>query len=169
MTQLIQLPDDLPVPEDDGACDHLQNLPLPAIELPTTDGNTVNFAALSAVVVYLYPMTGQPDLELPNGWDQIPGARGCTPQSCAFRDHYDELHQLGSRVFGLSTQPTAYQKEAKSRLHLPFELVSDEALTFIEALSIPTLDVDDMILAKRVTLIAQQGIIKKVFYPVFPG
>jgi len=119
-------------------------------------------------VVYIYPRTGRPDVDPPTGWNQIPGARGCTPQSCAFRDHHAELAALGARVFGLSTQTTDYQKEAAERLHLPFPLLSDEALTFAEQLGLPTFVVDGMTLIKRLTLIVRDGVIVHVFYPVFP-
>jgi len=119
-------------------------------------------------VVYCYPRTGRPDEDLPGGWDEIPGARGCTPQSCAFRDHHAELQGLGARVFGLSTQDTAYQREAVERLHLPFELLSDEDLAFARALGLPTFEVEGMALIKRLTLVICDGHIERVFYPVFP-
>ncbi|MET0072421.1 MAG: peroxiredoxin [Candidatus Thiodiazotropha sp.] len=168
MTSLNELPENLPIPEDDGACDHLHDSSLPSVQLMATNGLLIDFSSLESVVIYCYPMTGRPDVQLPDGWEQIPGARGCTPQSCSFRDHYSELQALGTEVYGLSTQTTDYQREAKSRLHLPFELVSDDCLSFIKALNLPTFEVDGMILAKRVTLIARNGIITKVFYPVFP-
>lgn len=169
MTSLNELPEDLPIPEDDGACDHLIGMRLPNLSLLTTNDATVNFSTISeSTVIYIYPMTGRPDTELPDGWDQIPGARGCTPQSCSFRDHYSELKDLNATVFGLSTQTTEYQKEAVNRLHLPFALVSDSSLQFIQKLSLPTFQVNDMVLSKRITLIAQNGVIQKVFYPVFP-
>ena len=168
MTSLTQVPENLPVPEDDGACNHLYNFSLPSIQLKATNGQLADFSTFKSVVIYCYPMTGRPDIQLPDGWEQIPGARGCTPQSCSFRDHYKELQALGTEVYGLSTQTTDYQKEAKSRLHLPFELVSDNALSFIDSLNLPTFQVEGMQLSKRVTLIAHNGIITKVFYPVFP-
>jgi peroxiredoxin len=118
--------------------------------------------------VYCYPLTGRPDRKLPQGWDEIPGARGCTPQSCAFRDHHAELKDLGSRVFGLSAQSTAYQREAAERLNLPYGLLSDEDLEFAEALGLPTFEADGMILIKRLTLVIENGEILKAFYPVFP-
>jgi peroxiredoxin len=164
-----ELPRDLPVPADDGACTHLPGLPLPAVSLPSTAGRLVDLAGLPGwTVVYVYPRTGRPDRDPPRGWDQIPGARGCTPQSCAFRDHHAELTALGARVFGLSTQDTAYQREAVERLHLPFELLSDEQLRFARALRLPTFEVEGMTLIKRLTLVADGGRIAKVFYPVFP-
>lgn len=164
------LPADLPVPVDDGACDHLTGLRLPSMPLPATDGRTVDLSALSGrTVVYCYPRTGRPDQALPTGWNAIPGARGCTPQSCAFRDHHAELLARGaSAVYGLSTQDTAYQREAVERLHLPFALLSDEQLAFARALKLPTFEVDGMVLVKRLTLIVHEGVIEKVFYPVFP-
>jgi len=166
---LYQLPDNLPVPMDDGACDHLVGLAVPSISLAATSGASVNLAALDGrTVVYIYPRTGRPDQEVPTGWNEIPGARGCTPQSCAFRDHHAELQALGGRVFGLSTQDTAYQREAVERQHLPFDLLSDADLAFTRALSLPTFEVDGMTLIKRVTLIIADGVIEHVFYPVFP-
>lgn len=166
---LNELPLDLPKPIDDGACSHLSGMQLPNFTLPTTNNDLINFSAISGhVVIYIYPMTGRPNTELPSGWDDIPGARGCTPQSCSFRDHYSEFKQLDTVVFGLSTQDTDYQKEAANRLHLPFPLVSDENREFIDNLSLPTFEVNGMVLSKRITLIAYNGIIKKVFYPVFP-
>jgi len=167
---LHELPKDLPVPVDDGACAHLAGMRLPAAPLLSTSGRTVDLAALQGrTVVYCYPRTGRPDRDVPTGWNQIPGARGCTPQSCAFRDHYQELRGLGvTEVFGLSTQDSDYQREAAARLHLPFELLSDEKLAFAKALKLPTFSVDRMTLVKRLTLIVRDGVIEKVFYPVFP-
>ncbi len=167
---LNELPNNLPVPVDDGACDHLGGLRLPEISLPATTGALVNLAQLSGItVIYCYPRTGNPQQEQPEGWDLIPGARGCTPQSCAFRDHYQELQSAGVRqVFGLSTQTTAYQQEAVERLHLPFALLSDAELAFTHALQLPTFEVAGMTLLKRLTLVLVDGQIVKVFYPVFP-
>jgi peroxiredoxin len=164
------LPADLPVPVDDGACDHLSNLRLPAMPLLATDGRTVDLAARhdGRTVVYVYPRTGRPGVALPTGWDAIPGARGCTPESCSFRDHHDDLRALGARVLGLSTQDTAYQQEVVTRLHLPFPLLSDADLAFTKALRLPTFKIDGMILIKRLTLIIRDGAIEHVFYPIFP-
>jgi peroxiredoxin len=166
---LLDLPADLPVPVDDGACDHLPGMRLPSLALTATDGTTVNLSTLPGrTIVYVYPRTGRPDQPLPTGWDAIPGARGCTPQSCAYRDVAAELGTLGARIFGLSTQDTAYQQEAVARLHLPFSLLSDERLALTTALSLPTFEVDGMTLIKRLTLIVNDGAIETVFSPVFP-
>ncbi len=168
-TNLFQLPTDLPRPVDDGAAAHLEGALLPRISLPSTDGATVDLAGLKGRwVIYIYPMTGRPDVPLPDGWDGIPGARGCTPQSCSFRDHYQELQALGTSIFGLSAQTTAYQREALDRLHLPFQLLSDASLQLKSALRLPTFNVAGMELFKRLTLIADDAKIRKVFYPVFP-
>ncbi len=168
---VMELPKDLPVPQDDGACDHLTGMRLPPIVLRSTGGRAIDLSQLAGTtVVYIYPRTGRPDQELPTGWNAIPGARGCTPQSCAFRDHYQELKDLGvAELFGLSTQDTAYQQEAVERLHLPFEILSDDKLEFARALRLPTFEVDGMKLIKRITLVVRNGKIEKVFYPVFPS
>jgi len=169
MNNLQPLPQDLPVPEDDGACKHLPGATLPACSLTSTQGGGVDLAAIKGwLVVYCYPMTGQPNVALPDGWDAIPGARGCTPQSCSFRDHYQELSAINTQVFGLSTQTTEYQQEAADRLHLPFPLLSDVGFAFTNALVLPTFTASNMRLNKRVTLIAYDGVIQHYFYPVFP-
>jgi peroxiredoxin len=164
------LPDDLPVPEDDGAAAHLTGMALPDLELAATDGSKVNLARLSGrTVVYNYPRTGRPGQDMPEGWDAIPGARGCTPQSCSFRDHFAELTNLGvARVFGLSTQDTDYQREAAERLHLPFPLLSDADLSLARVLRLPTFEAAGRTLLKRMALVIEDGTIAKVFYPVFP-
>ena len=170
MTNLNQLPTDLPVPQDDGACNHLLGMPLPNVALLATDGSMVNLSQLPGrLVIYCYPMTGQPNVPLPEGWDQIPGARGCTPQSCAFRDHYQELQALNANVFGLSVQSTDYQREMATRLHLPFQVLSDEQYQFQKALNLPTFVAAGMTLLKRVTFISHQGRIETVHYPIFPS
>jgi peroxiredoxin len=170
MTNLNQLPTDLPVPQDDGACNHLLGMPLPNVALLATDGSMVNLSQLPGrLVIYCYPMTGQPNVPLPEGWDQIPGARGCTPQSCAFRDHYQELQALNANVFGLSVQSTEYQREMATRLHLPFQVLSDEQYQFQKALNLPTFVAAGMTLLKRVTFISHQGRIEAVHYPIFPS
>jgi peroxiredoxin len=166
---VYDVPQSLPAPEDDGACDHLPGMSMPSVSLTSTVGDPVDLSTLPGrTVVYCYPLTGRPDQDLPSGWDDIPGARGCTPQSCAFRDHHAELQELGARVFGLSTQDTVYQREAAERLHLPFLLLSDEKLEFAEALGLPTFEAEGMTLTKRLTLVLQEGEIEHVFYPVFP-
>ena len=164
------LPADLPVPIDDGAAQHLAGLKLPSVKLAATDGSQVDLSALAGrTVVYAYPRTGVPGQPSPEGWDQIPGARGCTPQSCSFRDHHAELRQLGvDHVFGLSTQDTDYQREAAARLHLPFPLLSDERLALARAIRLPTFSVAGMTLLKRMALVIDGGLVSKVFYPVFP-
>jgi len=166
---LHDLPYNFPIPTDDGTAGHLPGTLLPPIPLASTGGETVDLSALTErTVVYCYPMTGRPDRSLPAGWDEIPGARGCTPQSCSFRDHHAELLALGTRVFGLSTQDTEYQREAAARLRLPFALLSDENLVFAEALDLPTFEVEGMVLLKRLALVIKDGRGEKVFYPVFP-
>ena len=164
------LPPDLPRPVDDGAARHLVGLPMPKLSLRSTKGRMVDLSALAGArtVIYAYPMTGVPGKALPDGWDMIPGARGCTPQSCGFRDHHKELAELGADVFGLSTQTTDYQREMSERLHLPFEVLSDPELELTEALRLPTFEVDGMMLIKRMVLVIDGGTITKVFYPVFP-
>ncbi|HWE95294.1 MAG TPA: peroxiredoxin [Tepidisphaeraceae bacterium] len=160
----------IPAPQDDGGARHLPGVVLPSVVLPATDGTHVDLSKLPGrVVVYAYPRTGQPDMPNPDGWDMIPGARGCTPQSCAFRDHFDDLRRLGVwRVLGLSTQPAAEQSEAARRLHLPFPLLSDERLILTRLLSLPTFTTAGMILLKRLTLLLDAGRVSHVFYPVFP-
>jgi len=163
------LPPNLPVPVDDGACGHLPGMPLPTVPLSSTAGRQVDLARLSGrTVVYCYPATGKPGQPLPPGWDAIPGARGCTPQSCAFRDHHGDLQAQGVRVFGLSTQSTADQQEAAARLRLPYDLLSDANLAFIRALRLPTFAVEGRTYVKRLTLVIHEGVIEHVFYPVFP-
>ena len=165
----FELPKNLPRPVDDGAAAHLEGMDLPDLSLPSTDSTIVNLASLPGrCVIYVYPMTGRPGVPLPDGWDAIPGARGCTPQSCGFRDHFAELKALGAAVFGLSSQTSDYQREARDRLNLPFHLLSDKALRLKDSLRLPTFTVAGMELFKRLTLIAEHGRIRKVFYPVFP-
>ena len=170
MTNLNQLPTDLPIPQDDGAADHLVGMHLPAISLATTTASRFNLGeSKGRLVIYCYPMTGQPNVALPEGWDQIPGARGCTPQSCSFRDHYQELRALGAEVVGLSVQSTEYQQEMADRLHLPFPVLSDVDYHLQQALRLPTFVAAGMTLLKRVTLIANNGVIEAVHYPIFPS
>ena len=167
------LPADLPVPVDDGAARHLAGAALPAVALPSTSGDLVRLddAAVSLAVVYCYPRTGRPEAVALGGtasWNAIPGARGCTPQSCAYRDHHRELQALGAVVYGLSTQPTDYQREAVSRLRLPFQLLSDAEGEFSTSLRLPWFEVEGVRLLKRLTLIIRQGRIAHCIYPVFP-
>jgi peroxiredoxin len=164
------LPNDIPVPKDDGAARHLSGMVLPDLALPATDGTAVNLASLPGrTIVYIYPRTGVPGVDPPEGWNMIPGARGCTPQSCSFRDHFQELKTLGvDHVFGLSTQDTAYQHEAVARLHLPFPVLSDEKLALARPLRLPTFAVAGMTLLKRLVLVIDDGAITHVFYPIFP-
>jgi peroxiredoxin len=164
------LPPGLPKPLDDGAANHLKGMSVPRVFLPSTRGRMVDLSALSAprTVLYSYPMTGVPGKRLPEGWDMIPGARGCTPQACSFRNNHQELSGLRTEVYGLSTQTTEYQREMADRLHLPFEILSDADFKLCEALDLPTFEVDGARLVKRMTLIVRDGLIEHVFYPVFP-
>ncbi|HWN33474.1 MAG TPA: peroxiredoxin [Pseudonocardia sp.] len=171
MADLNQLPGDLPVPEDDGAADHLPGLVAPPLRLPATSGGTVALDQLGPgrTVLYAYPMTGRPDVDLPAGWDTIPGARGCTPEACGFRDHHGELRAAGaSRVYGLSSQDPAYQREVVERLRLPFAMLSDPELRLAAALGLPTFRAGGMTLYQRLTLVITDGVVEHVFYPVFP-
>jgi peroxiredoxin (alkyl hydroperoxide reductase subunit C) len=164
------LPPDIPIPHDDGAAAHLPGMKLPTLALLATDGTKVDLSKLTGrTVIYVYPRSGVPGVDPPQGWDQIPGARGCTPQSCSFRDHFGELKRLGvAQLFGLSTQDTEYQQEAAKRLHLPFPILSDEKLALTKALRLPTFSVAGMTLLKRMALIVDDSRITKAFYPVFP-
>jgi peroxiredoxin len=165
-----QLPADLPVPEDDGAAAHLAGAAMPSITLPATTGEAVDLWRLGPrAIVYVYPMTGTPGVPLVEGWDQIPGARGCTPESMGFRDRFEELTGLGAQVYGLSVQSTAEQGEAAARLGLPFPLLSDSGLVLADRLRLPTFTAaDGVVRYKRLTLVLNQGRIEHVFYPVFP-
>ena len=165
VTDFTQLPPDLPVPEDDGAADHLPGMELPSLELPSTLPYDLGAARL---VAYVYPRTGVPGVPPPEGWDDIPGARGCTPQSCAYRDTLAEFERLGASVVGISAQSPAEQAEFATREHIPFPLLSDESLQLAAALHLPTFEADDMSLYKRLTLVAESRRIVKAFYPVFP-
>ena len=173
-SDLLTLPADLPVPVDDGACAHLPGMALPPIALWATDGSMVRLDAREAprTVVFAYPRTGRPGEEPPGGleaWNAIPGARGCTPQACAYRDRHAELVALGVRVFGLSTQDTAYQREAVDRLHLPYAILSDEHLELTRSLRLPTFEQAGLVLLRRHTLVIAGGSVEHVFYPVFPS
>jgi peroxiredoxin len=168
--QDFPLPSGLPRPMDDGASDHLRQMEIPRIFLQSTAGRLVDLSDLRAprTVIYCYPMTGVPGKPLPEGWDTIPGARGCTPQTCSFRDHHLELLEHGVAVFGLSTQATQYQLEMARRLKLPFEILSDCEFALCDALRLPTFETAGMRLLKRLTLIVRDGRIEHVFFPVFP-
>lgn len=171
---LYSIPSDVAVPTNDGACDHLTGATVPSVTLTATNGLAVDVGSpdLPLLVLFFYPRTGQPDKEALGGttaWNKIPGARGCTPQTCAFRDTYAEFTEQGATVFGVSTQTTSYQKEAASRLQLPFSLLSDEQGKLIKALSLPTFEVAGSCLIKRLALVIKHGVIIKVFYPVFPA
>ena len=172
MTSTVEAPDwaTIPAPLDDGATRHLAGARMASVPLRATNGDTVDLSALHGrVVVYAYPRTGRPGVANPDGWDMIPGARGCTPQSCSFRDHFAELKALGvDHLFGLSTQDPDYQREAAERLHLPFAMLSDEHLELTRAMNLPTFETSGMTLLKRFTLGINGGTVEHVFYPVFP-
>ena len=165
-----ELPADLPRPLDDGGADHLVGMDVPDVVLPATMGEPVSLARREGrAIVFAYPRTGEPGRDNPDGWDAIPGARGCTPQACGFRDLFAELRSLGAtHVFGLSTQDGAYQREMAERLHLPFPVLSDGGLDLARALDLPTMSVAGMTLLKRLTLVIDDGRINHAFYPVFP-
>lgn len=166
------LPDDLPVPEDDGAADHVPGRRMPALTLPSTAGTSVTLDRFGPerTIVYVYPMTGRPGAALPERWDEIPGARGCTPESCGFRDHHTELRGAGAgAVYGLSSQDTEYQREAVERLQLPFAMLSDPDLSLAATLELPTFEADGRTLFKRLTLVVRDGLVEHAFYPIFPA
>lgn len=165
-----QLPENLPVPVDDGACRHLTGMQIPRISLRSTSGNVINLAEIKnpTTVLFCYPMTGKPGEPLPPGWDMIPGARGCTPETCSFRDHHEEMTKAGARVLGISTQSVEEQREMVERLHVPFEVLSDKDLALVHALDLPTFEIEGRVFIKRLTMIVRQTRIAHVFYPVFP-
>ncbi|MFF1632254.1 MerR family transcriptional regulator [Leifsonia sp. NPDC058248] len=165
------LPSGLPRPEDDGAADHLPGLRLPALTLPTSDGGSVDLAALGPgrSIVYLYPLTGRPGADLPDGWDAIPGARGCSTEACDFRDHFDDLRAAGvGAVYGLSSQDLDYQAELVERLQLPFAMISDEQHELAAELRLPTFVAGGARLYTRLTLVVRDGLVEHAFYPIFP-
>ena len=169
LKDLHTLPTNLPVPEDDGACDHLLGRVLPSVSLASTTGIVVDLSTYRGIlVIYFYPMIGRPDSPPLIGWNDIPGARGCTPQTCAYRDSYAQLKQFGAELFGVSAQRLEDQQEAHARLKLPFVLLNDEKLALAQALKLPTFEYAGTRLIKRLTIIATTGRIRKVFYPVFP-
>lgn len=165
------LPPDLPVPEDDGAADNLPGIPVPALRLAATNGDTVDLSERSRgqrVVVFAYPRTGRPGEDPLPGWDDIPGARGCTPEASSFRDLAEEFTRLGTELYGLSTQDPADQREAATRLHLPYALLSDARLEFADAVGLPTFTVAGRTLLRRLTMVLVDGHVEHVLYPVFP-
>ena len=167
--QLTHLPEGLLVLIDDGLAAHLVGMPLPSVKLESINGNVVSLVEIQdRLVLYVYPLTGRPDVALPEGWDETPGARGCTPQACDFSNHHQALLQLNTKVFGLSSQTTDYQLELKNRLHLPFDLLSDHHFQIKNSLNLPVFKVDELVLYKRLTIITKHNVIKKVFYSVFP-
>lgn len=166
----MRLPDNLPAPVDDGACDHLTGMAVPSIPLPATSRGMVDLSKVpGCAAVFAYPRTGRPgESPLVADWDNIPGARGCTPQTCGFRDLHREFVALHCRVYGLSTQTTDFQQEMVTRLHVPFPVLSDAQLELARALRLPTFTAADQVLLKRLVLVIQDGRISRVFYPVFP-
>jgi len=168
--KLSVLPPNLPIPVDDGSCVHLLQKTIPDISLPNQDGiylklkRDVSFR----IVLYCYPMTGNPQKSLPANWSNIPGARGCTPQTCSFRDNYDELIKHNAIPIGLTTQTVPELKEMVTRLLIPFDVVSDSELMFSKALSLPTFNIKDSVFIQRLTIIIEKSIIQRVFYPIFP-
>lgn len=165
------LPPGIPAPTDGGAADHLRGSEVPDIALRATDGRRVSLAAIrdTRIVLYAYPRTGRPgEAPLVDDWDSIPGARGCTPETCGFRDHHTELRAAGAEVFGLSTQDTAYQQELVSRLNLPFAILSDAQLELTRAWGLPTFEAAGQTLLRRLTLVLRDGRVEHMWYPVFP-
>lgn len=160
----------MPAPKDDGACAHLKGATFPSVSLPSTAGNTVDHSSLSGLtIIFIYPRTGAPGEHVPAEWNEIPGARGCTPQACSFRDASDEFSKLGGRqILGVATQDTAYQREVKERVHLNYELLSDEELELTNALRLPTIEWEGRKLIKRIAMAVEDGKIVEVWYPVFP-
>ena len=166
----LDMPDNLPIPQDDGAADHLVGTKIASVMLKATDGSQVDLSKLSGTsVVFIYPMTGVPGVALPDGWDDIPGARGCTPQACSYRDNYNELKKHVDNLFGLSVQSSEYQKELKERVELPYEILSDSDFKFANSLKLPTFEANSMKLLKRLTMIIKDGVIMNKHYPVFPS
>ncbi len=171
MSDYMQLPEDLPVPVDDGSADHLKGMSMPSVVLDASDGRQVDLGELGEglTVLYIYPMTGTPGVELPDGWDEIPGARGCTPETCGFRDHFADLRAMGAdRVFGMSTQDLATQRELVERLRLPYPLLSDPGEKLGAALDLPSFEAGGTRRYSRITLIIVNDVIDHVFFPIFP-
>lgn len=166
---IFSIPTDLPIPLDDGACEHLENMRIANVSLWSTNDQEINLSSVSGWnVIFCYPMTGRPGVPIPEGWVQIPGAAGCTPQACSYRDGHAELKRNGVGIYGVSTQTSEAQKEASNRLGLPYPLLSDANHSFSSALKLPMLEIGGSKLIKRLTLILKDGVIKKCFYPVFP-
>lgn len=166
----LALPGNLPVPEDDGQASHLIGMSLPEVALTSTTGDAVLLNKLPNLsVIFIYPMTGVPGVALPQGWDDVPGARGCTPQACAYRDSYQEIRKIADAVFGLSNQVTSYQREFRDRVHLPYELLSDSEGAVRTAMNLPHFELHGKSYLKRLTMIIKSGVIKTVHYPVFPS
>lgn len=162
-------PKDLPIPQDDGACNHLAGLRMPDLSLESTSGKPVRLINVpSKTVFFFYPRTGRPEAPAPPDWDLIPGARGCTPQSCGFRDNMQKFAKMGISIYGISSQDTDYQKEFASRMNIPYEILSDKNFLLTDSLKLPTFQYNGTRLIKRLALYVEQGIIKKAFYPVFP-
>jgi len=170
MAELFELPKDLPVPADDGACDHLSGMALPGLSLASTGGRTVRLdeQAQSRTVFFFYPRTGRPGVAIPESWNKIPGARGCTPHSCGYRDLHAEFRKLGAAVFGVSSQDTEYQRELVERTRLTYEILSDQKFQLTDALRLPTFVFEGVRLIKRLAFVTEKGTILKAFYPVFP-
>jgi len=168
----LELPEGLPIPVDDGAGNKLLGMTIPNLSLPCTAGGDINFTTITPAryIIYCYPLTGNPTTSLPCNWDNIPGARGCTPQALTFKFNYQSIRDAGFQLFGLSTQSSAYQKEFAERMQLPFGLLSDEMLAFATAMGLPVFEVEGITtkLIKRLTLIVVDNKIVKVFYPIFP-
>ena len=170
MNNYLDLPDNLPVPQDDGAANHLDGTKLISVPLQATDNSLIDLSKMfGTTVVFIYPMSGLPGIDLPVGWDDIPGARGCTPQACSYRDKYPEVKKHVDNLFGLSVQGTGYQRELKVRVTLPYEILSDSEFKFASAHKLPTFEVNGLKLLKRLTLIIIDGVIVKHHYPVFPS
>jgi len=166
----LDLPENLPVPLDDGAADHLDGVELKPVFLKATNEEVIDLARLKGItVVFIYPMTGVPGVALPDGWDDIPGARGCTPQACSYRDNYPKLKKHLDHLFGLSVQSSEYQRELRDRVELPYEILSDSDFKFANSIKLPTFQAHSMKLLKRLTLIIKDGVITKHHYPVFPS
>jgi peroxiredoxin len=169
VTSYYPLPEGLPAPVDDAAADHLIGQAMPQLAFSSTEGDAVDLATLRGrTIVYLYPKTGRPGVEMPDGWDAIPGARGCTPESCGFRDHYQDIINARASVFGFSSQDTAYQSEMAKRLGLPFPVLSDPDFLLDASLNLPTFEAASERLYTRLTMAILNGLIEHVWYPVFP-